>query len=879
MRRGSLSYDRLQMTRVVVVILTVVALAGRVHAQRAEAQEAFERGRKLMKEGDYKAACASFETSLRLDPTNGTLYNLGLCHDKLGKLASAWAELKQVAETDTNRARAADAGKRAEALEPRLTRFKLVVPEPVDGLVIERDGIDITPLVGQVVPVDPRTYSFKATAPGKKPVTFDVALDREGETIDVEVPRFAAEAPPPPPGYYPSQLALRPITLPDRMYEVTATNSISTSESRFEQSPIDGEIAGRIGIQKLEIGLHASFTERYSQLTSTRPNPWASVGGSVSYTIQPRLVGRFEYIRFHPIGDVGTGSDLKLAVERKQMLHPKIAFDGSGGFTFAAGRRSGEDQNELILQTRSAIQATATPRAVRRDRLAARYQPRRWVVRPHAHPRNLPGGPVRGHRPPRHLRAHLRRAPTRTFGWECERLPQLHRRRQLASVTRYSWRVESESILAGRYRIGRTLGRGGMGIVLEATHIHLKTGVAIKVLRQEALEQPELIERFLREARSAARLKGEHVCRVTDFGTTEDGLPFMVMELLEGEDLREIVDDHGPMDPTDVATYVLQACIAVAEAHALGIVHRDLKPGNLFLVRQPNGRRTIKLLDFGIAKSDTFDKNLTATAKAMGSPAYMAPEQLKSGSQAEARSDIWSLGVTMFELLTEKRPFDGDTPYELAVAITNDQPAALPDTVPSELVKVVKRCLEKRLEKRFANVSELAMALAPLANNGKELASEVKAALVPPGDISSETRAERVLPESPMTETTLGGASGAIGAESLTSRPRWALPIALAAMIVVGVGGYAWWSRGDSEPAPAVRTTSPITRPNAVAVDAAPVSPPEPDAAAVEPDAALAAAPDAAEANTPIDAKKRKHHHRIHKRNPTNPVDLGSSRF
>ena len=125
---------------------------------------------------------------------------------------------------------------------------------------------------------------------------------------------------------------------------------------------IDGAIAGRIGIQKLEIGLHASFTERYSQLTSTRPNPWASVGGSVSYAIQPRLVGRFEYIRFHPIGDIGTGSDLKLAVERKQMLHPKIAFDGSGGFTFAAGRRSGEDQNELILQTRSAIQATATPR-------------------------------------------------------------------------------------------------------------------------------------------------------------------------------------------------------------------------------------------------------------------------------------------------------------------------------------------------------------------------------------------------------------------------------------------------------------------------------------------------------------------------------------
>jgi len=350
--------------RVVVALLAVVALAGPASAQRAEAQEAFERGRKLMKDGDFKAACASFETSLRLDPANGTLYHLGLCHDKLGKLASAWAELKQVAETDTNKGRAADATRRVAALEPRLTRFKLVVPEQVDGLVIERDGIDITALVGQAVPVDPRTYSFKATAPGKQPVTLEVALDREGEIIEVRLPAFPSDnVVTPAPTGYPTQLALRPVTLPDLRYEVTVANTAATSTSQFQKSPFEASVAARFAIQKFELGLRTSVTERREEIDPPHPNRWATIAGTVTYAITPMFAGRFEYVRFHPVGNVGNGSDLRIALERKQVLHPRFVFDGTGGFVFKQRTfDGGGSASELVLQANPGVQVIATPR-------------------------------------------------------------------------------------------------------------------------------------------------------------------------------------------------------------------------------------------------------------------------------------------------------------------------------------------------------------------------------------------------------------------------------------------------------------------------------------------------------------------------------------
>jgi serine/threonine-protein kinase len=442
---------------------------------------------------------------------------------------------------------------------------------------------------------------------------------------------------------------------------------------------------------------------------------------------------------------------------------------------------------------------------------------------------------------------------------------------------------EEGSILAGRYRVGQTLGKGGMGVVVEATHLQLGTRVAIKVLRKEALEEPTMLERFLREARSAAQLRGEHVCRVTDFGTTDDGTPFMVMEHLDGEDLKTILDANGPLDAISTATYVLQACIGVAEAHAMGIVHRDLKPGNLFLARTPDGKKTIKLLDFGIAKSTkTIDGSLTSTTKAMGSPAYMSPEQLMASMTLDARSDVWSLGVTMYELLTEQRPFDGDTPYELALRIANEPAQPIPDTVPAELAKVVNRCLTKDREKRYQSVAELAAGLAPLVKNGKELAQSVRSALA--ATPNTEPRASRSndLPASPATETTLRGASGAITSDT-PKRSRLLLPLAtvfVALLVVVGVMVYQRMTAETGGPA-ASPQPQPQPQPPPPVVDAAPAPVTVDAAPVVEPvDAAVAEPPDAPPVvEPPKDPKKKPPKRPRQPRTPDPEPDFSKSRY
>ena len=349
-----------EMTKVVLVVLALVAATPQAHAQRAEADAAFERGRALMKSGDYEGACEAFETSLRLDPTIGTVYNLAGCHEKLGKLASAYTELKQVAERDSNKARAADAAARVVALEPRLTRFKLIITESTVGLVVERDGVDITAFAGQVVPVDPRRYTFTATAPGLEPYTTVVDLTREGATIDVTIPALSTkrEAPPPsgPPAGYPRSLAQRPFTMPDGLYELGAATLLSTSDTMFQQAPIDAFVAGRVGIQQFEMGLATSVHARYAEVTMTRPRLWRSVTGTLAYAITPMFAGRLVYTRYHPIGDLGQGSDLAIAMLRKYLVAPRVAIAGSAGFVFL--QRG--DVNELVLESTFGPQITAT---------------------------------------------------------------------------------------------------------------------------------------------------------------------------------------------------------------------------------------------------------------------------------------------------------------------------------------------------------------------------------------------------------------------------------------------------------------------------------------------------------------------------------------
>ncbi len=274
------------------------------------------------------------------------------------------------------------------------------------------------------------------------------------------------------------------------------------------------------------------------------------------------------------------------------------------------------------------------------------------------------------------------------------------------------------TVVAGRYRVERVIGEGGMGVVLAAHHVALDQRVALKFLRGPAVERPDLVQRFLREAKSAVRLKSVHVARVIDVGTLDSGLPYMVLEYLEGSDLAQVLRTEGPLPIERAVGLLLQACEALAEAHSLGIVHRDIKPNNLFLTRGVGGADLVKVLDFGIAKSATADGALTRTDSSVGSPLYMSPEQMRSPRDVDARSDLWALGVTLYELLSARAPFEAQTLPELVDRVTQSRhtPLALVrQDVPRELSHIVSRCLAVRPDDRFSNIAELAAALEPFA--------------------------------------------------------------------------------------------------------------------------------------------------------------------
>jgi serine/threonine protein kinase len=277
--------------------------------------------------------------------------------------------------------------------------------------------------------------------------------------------------------------------------------------------------------------------------------------------------------------------------------------------------------------------------------------------------------------------------------------------------------VRPGDVLAGKYRVERVLGIGGMGVVVAAHHIQLDEKVALKFLLPEALLNPEAVGRFVREARAAVKIKGEHVARVSDVGQLPNGSPYIVMEYLEGIDLAAWLKDRGPL-PIDLAVdFVLQTCEAIANAHSLGIVHRDLKPANLFCVQRPDGQLSIKVLDFGISKftaPGAAGHEMTRTNALVGSPFYMSPEQIISSKNVDLRTDIWSLGIILFELLSAHTPFAAEAVTELAVRITIDAAASVRihrSEVPAGLEAAIFRCLAKERELRFQNVAELAMAL------------------------------------------------------------------------------------------------------------------------------------------------------------------------
>jgi serine/threonine-protein kinase len=282
---------------------------------------------------------------------------------------------------------------------------------------------------------------------------------------------------------------------------------------------------------------------------------------------------------------------------------------------------------------------------------------------------------------------------------------------------------EVGDLIAGKYRVERVIGEGGMGTVYAAYHQLLDVRVAVKVLSAELSEQPGIIARFLREARAVARLKSEHVARVSDIGMHE-GQPFIVMELLEGEDLDKRLE-RGALAITDASDFILQALEAMAHAHAIGIVHRDLKPANLFVATSPDGREVLKVLDFGIAKLTTAAQGEGGRTggitgeHALGSPSYMAPEQVRVLPQIDRRADLWALGAILYELVTGRTAFDGGSVGEIFGAVLHASPTPMreirPET-PPELEAVVERCLRRDVEERFTDAAEMARALAPFAS-------------------------------------------------------------------------------------------------------------------------------------------------------------------
>jgi serine/threonine protein kinase len=271
------------------------------------------------------------------------------------------------------------------------------------------------------------------------------------------------------------------------------------------------------------------------------------------------------------------------------------------------------------------------------------------------------------------------------------------------------------TILAGKYEVESVLGVGGMGLVLAARHLQLDERIAIKMLRDDAALAPELVERFLREAQAAARLKSEHVARVDDVGTLPDGKPFMVMELLEGLDLGRWLQEAGRIARPHAVDLVLQVCDALAEAHANGIVHRDIKPSNLFVTTRRDGSPLVKVLDFGISKAASSDLSLTQTSSVLGTPAYMSPEQMRSARQADARSDLWSLATVLYELVEGRTPFEASNFAELCVAVATEDPRPLVHA--PELAPIIARALEKSPDARFSSIAELAEALAPFTSD------------------------------------------------------------------------------------------------------------------------------------------------------------------
>ncbi|MEZ4373798.1 MAG: protein kinase [Polyangiaceae bacterium] len=399
-------------------------------------------------------------------------------------------------------------------------------------------------------------------------------------------------------------------------------------------------------------------------------------------------------------------------------------------------------------------------------------------------------------------------------------------------------------ILAGKYRIERVLGRGGMGVVVQAHHTVLGERVAIKFLLADQVSSNDALVRFLREAKAAAKIKSQHIARVSDVGTLDDGAPYMVMEYLEGRDLSQVLEVERVVRTEDAVDFVIQACDAIAEAHSAGIIHRDIKPANLFLTRHHDGSPLIKVLDFGISKFNAADEpdGITRTAAIMGSALYMSPEQLQRTKTVDLRTDIYALGITLYELLSNRQPFIAETLPELAVAIVMGEPTPLsqlrPDLDPG-LIAVIERAFARDLNQRFQNVGDFVLALQPYAPARSSNLIE-RIARAAGGAISSDQVFRSSYGSLPGTAPNVVGGSTDLSSvqntQTTSGGSKW--PYAVALLGVLALGGAAtgvfMMQKNAAQASPAVAISAPVL-PTETQPSAAPEPPSEPETSAPKP--------------------------------------------
>ncbi len=402
----------------------------------------------------------------------------------------------------------------------------------------------------------------------------------------------------------------------------------------------------------------------------------------------------------------------------------------------------------------------------------------------------------------------------------------------------------------GKYQVVRLLGEGGMGAVYEARHLGTGRRVALKVIvSAELASSPDIVARFQREARAAGAIESQHIAHVLDTGVDRDtGSPYMVMEFLQGEDVSQAIERIGPLHPELALRVIAQACIGLQKAHEAGVTHRDIKPANIYLAAQDGGELIVKLLDFGIAKvrmeqlHSAENAALTRTGSMLGSPLYMSPEQAKGAKTTDHRTDVWSLGVVLYEALTGVTPHGHcDTLGGLILAICSEEPRVVQDHapwVPPQVAAVVHKALARDVSTRFQSAGEMGNAIRALLPNGHTvnremfvpLAPQMRAQVAPRLALSSPGLATSAPGDANLTGSTT--AAGVTHTSPAPSRGAGAvIAFAFVGLAVVGVGGIFAYRHFNVKPPVAVvvatsTTDNPLSAPISSPTGADPTPPP-----------------------------------------------------